>query len=207
MHHVPLSQNLEEILAGPALAADFTVARLLERTHGRGLYLVIVFFCLPFIMPISIPGFSTLCGLVIGFLALGLALRLPPWLPRFIAARPLSSTRLHKVLRGSVKVLRFVEKWIKPRRSAWMAWRPVQVGNALAVAFFAALLALPIPPLIPFTNMLPSYAIIVIAVSMMEEDGVMIWAGYTAGLGTIAYFAFCAEKIAEALAKLLGNAG
>ena len=203
MHRVPLSQNLEEILAGPAQAPDFTVARLLEHTQGRGLYLVIVFFCLPFITPFSIPGFSTLCGFVIGFVALCLALRLPPWLPRFIAQRSLSSGRLHRVLRGSVKVLRFVEKWIKPRGSGWLSWRPVQIGNALALVFLAGMLALPIPPLIPFTNTLPSYAIILIALCMMEEDGVMIWAGYAVGLGSVGYFLFCADKIGHALARWL----
>jgi len=41
----------------------------------------------------------------------------------------------------------------------------------------AFLLALPFPPLPPFTNSLPCYALILIAASMMEEDGILIWIG------------------------------
>jgi hypothetical protein len=49
------------------------------------------------------------------------------------------------------------------------------------------LLALPFPPLPPLTNSLPSYSIILLAASMMEEDGLTIWIAYSVSFGTIVY--------------------
>ncbi len=54
-------------------------------------------------------------------------------------------------------------------------------------------LALPLP--IPLTNALPAPAIVLIAVSMMEEDGGAIFSGYLMTLVTVAYFLFCAGAI------------
>jgi hypothetical protein len=56
--------------------------------------------------------------------------------------------------------------------------------NALLLA-----LPLPLPPFIG-SNALPSYAIIFIAVSMTEEDSIMIWLGYLASSISTASFAF-----------------
>jgi len=74
-------------------------------------------------------------------------------------------------------------------------------GNALLLAFMAFLLALPIPPLILFSNTLPSYAIILLAASMMEEDGVLIWFGYAMSLATVIYLAVVADAIVRFFAK------
>src|SRR5450759_789945 len=60
----PLSQSLAEILREDS-AAGLTLNRLLERTQGRGLFLVIILLCLPFIVPVSLPGLSTLMGSII----------------------------------------------------------------------------------------------------------------------------------------------
>jgi hypothetical protein len=46
---------------------------------------------------------------------------------------------------------------------------------------------LPFPPFPPFTNALPAYSIILLAASMMEEDGVLIWVGYIVSVGTVIY--------------------
>jgi hypothetical protein len=61
----------------------------------------------------------------------------------------------------------------------------------------AFLLALPLPPIPPFTNAFPSYSIILLSAAMMEYDGVLIWAGYGGSALTIIYFTFCAEIIAR----------
>jgi hypothetical protein len=60
------------------------------------------------------------------------------------------------------------------------------------------LLAMPFPPLPPLTNALPCYCIILLAVSMMEEDGVTIWFAYALSLGTIAYLGLNVLLIVEA---------
>jgi len=178
-----------------------TLNELMQRTHGRGIFLVIILLSLPFIAPIGLAGLSNVLGCVIMLLALRLALGLPPRLPRFMGDRPLPTQRLEKIARGSVKFLQVIEKWVRPRQTEWMTWTSARRGNALLLAFMAFLLALPIPPLILFSNTLPSYAIILLAASMMEEDGVLIWFGYAMSLATVIYLAVVADAIVRFFAK------
>ena len=193
--------SLEQILEHESEAEQISLNTLLEKTEGRGLYLVMILLCLPFITPVIVPGASVLFGIVIMFMSLRLACELPPGLPRFIGNRSLPPKGMKAVLRGSVKALRFLERMVKPRRSVWMTWRITRSGNALLVCFMAFLLALPLPPIPPFTNTLPGIAIMLLAMSMMEEDGVMIWYGYAVSAGTTIYFIF----IGDIIYKFLSN--
>ena len=81
-----------------------------------------------------------------------------------------------------------------------MTWRIARLGHALLVAFLAFLLALPLPsPPFLGSNALPCYGIILMAVSMMEEDGVMIWFGYLASIIATLYFAIFGALIVKHL--------
>lgn len=199
MQHVPLSQDLADILSEEAAASALTLNQLLARTEGRGLFLVIILLCLPFVALVSVPGMSTPLGTAIIVIALQLARRKSPRLPRRIGDRVLSPKVRRAILTGGLKVLRFIEKGVRPRRTGWMGWPVVQTVNALVVIYMALLLALPLPPVPPLTNALPSYSIILLAASMMEEDGILIWVGYAVSLGTTVYFAVCAGIIARHL--------
>jgi len=199
--HPPLSEDIRQVLTNAPGALPMTLNELMQRTHGRGIFLVIILLSLPFIAPIGLAGLSNVLGCVIMLLALRLALGLPPRLPRFMGDRPLPTQRLEKIARGSVKFLQVIEKWVRPRQTQWMTWTSARRGNALLLAFMAFLLALPIPPLILFSNTLPSYAIILLAASMMEEDGVLIWFGYAMSLATVIYLAVVADAIVRFFAK------
>ena len=128
---------------------------------------------------------------------------LPPRLPKIFGARSLNPAFQQKLLNGSVKLLRFLEKGVRPRKTQWLSWRLARGCNAVLMSFMAFLLALPIPPVVPFTNTIPSYAIILLAVSMMEEDGVMIWAAYAMSLVAVVYFGVMGEVIIVHLGKWL----
>ena len=143
-------------------------------------------------------------GSAITFLALALAFERRTRLPKFVGEKALPKSAMNKVLRASVRLLRFVEKMVKPRRTPWMAWRASKMLNALIIAWLAFLLALPLPPVpVPFTNMFPGYSIVLMAVAMMEEDGVMIWVGYAAAAFTSFYFVFFFGFISATLIKLI----
>ncbi|MCX8090405.1 MAG: exopolysaccharide biosynthesis protein, partial [Verrucomicrobiae bacterium] len=186
--HEPLSALLARLLSADD-AASLTANQLIARTGGRGLYLVLVLLSLPFVAWVSVPGMSTAFGPAIGWLALRAALGKPTRLPRRLGDRPLSPRVRQAILGGGLKFLRFLEKAIRPRRTGWMSWRAAHLANSLLIVGMSLLLALPLPSP-PFfgSNALPSYAIILIALSMMEEDGVMIWFGYLAALVALAYF-------------------
>ncbi len=192
--------------AHPAGAGGCTLNYLLGGTAGRGLYLVIILLALPFIVPLPLPGLSTILGAIIALLSLRLAFGLPPRLPAAFGERSLPEGVRKRLLGGSVRFLRWIERWVRPRRTQWMGWRSVQCAHGLLLALMALLLALPLPPIMPFSNSLPSYAIILIAVSMMEEDGVLIWFGHAAALVTLITFATFGGVIVAFAGRLFQSA-
>lgn len=197
-----LSQELQRLVEQAAPDVPLTLNVLLAGTGGRGLFLVVILLSLPFITPIPLPGVSTVLGLVIGVLAVRLAMGLPPRLPKALGARSLDGRFTRRVLSGSVRILHFIEKLAKPRRSVWLAWPAVRFINALLVALMAFLLMLPFPPFPPFTNSLPAYSIILLAASMMEADGVLIWAGYAVSAGTAIYLLLIVSAMEAAFLRL-----
>ena len=197
----PLSQSLAEILREDSGPAGLTLNRLLERTEGRGIFLVIILLCLPFIIPASIPGLSTLLGSIILLLSLRLALGKTARLPAFLGERTLPRGVQQRAVGGSVKFLRWLEKFIRPRRTRWLGTHPAKLLNTLLIAALSLLLALPLPtPPFFFSNSLPAYAIILLAASMMEEDGVLIWIAYAVVLANVVFFVLVAGTIAAAIA-------
>jgi len=194
-----LSQKLAQLIEANSAPEGITLNQLLERTEGRGFYLVIILLSLPFIVPLSIPGLSTVLGLAVTLLSLRLALGRTARLPKLMGERRLAPAFQKKLLSGSVKFLRLVEKVVRPRRTPWMATRPARFGNALLMAFMGILLALPFPPLPPLTNSLPSYSLILLAASMMEEDGVTIWIAYAVALGTTVYLVVIVDALGQVI--------
>ena len=201
--HEPLSQRLAQIIDRNDSPEGLTLNSLLERTEGRGFYLVVILLVLPFIVPVSLPGVSTVLGLTVALLTLRVAFGKTARLPKFMGDRRLSPAFQEKVLGGSVKFLRFVEKWVKPRKTAWLAARWAICVNALVMAYLGVLLSLPFPPLPPFTNSLPCYSLILIAASTMEEDGLMIWFGYAVTVATTIYMLLIAEGLEQVYKAVL----
>lgn len=199
--HERLSEKLAQMIEDNSSPDGVSLNDLLEKTDGRGFYLVVILLALPFIIPMAIPGVSTVLGLSVSLLSFKLAFGVQPRLPNFMGNRRISPDFQRKVLKGSVKILRIVEKLARPRRTPWMTTRLARSFNALLMTLMGLLLALPFPPFPPLTNALPCYCIILLAASMMEEDGVMIWFAYLLSLGTVVYLALNIFVIYEAVKK------
>jgi len=152
-----------------------------------------------------VPGMSTVFGSIIALLALRLARNKPPRLPAALGDRPLSPKTRQAILTGGLRFCRFLERFVRPRRTAWMNWRVTGVLHALLILLLALLLALPLPSP-PFfgSNALPSYAIILLAVSVMESDGLLIFSGYLAAAVTMAYFVLSWQLVSHYLARWWG---
>jgi hypothetical protein len=201
----PLSQSLARLVEAGGANSVVSTNQLLERTEGRGTYLVMLLLALPFVAWVSVPGMSTLIGPIIGLLALRLARNKPPRLPSFLGDRQFTPKTRQAILAGGLKFCRFLERFVRPRRTTWMTWRVTQVVHALLIVFMAFLLALPLPSP-PFfgSNALPSYAIILLAVSMMEADGVLILFGYLAAGVAATYFVLFWNLMAHHLVEWWG---
>ncbi len=192
MAHEPLSQTLERLATDPEVKC---LNDVVARTQGRGIFLVIILLCLPFITPLPIPGVSNVIGLSLFVVALRLFVAAPTSLPRFLGEKPWSAERMERVIRASLRVLRWLERVVKPRRSDWLARIWAVRLHAALLGLMALCLALPLPPIIPFSNSVPAYAIILLSASMMEHDGAMIWFAYAAVVATMMYFGLFAGAL------------
>ncbi len=201
----PVPKKLSEEIA--ALRDRFatgplTLGEVVTVLQGRAWTLVLVLLTLPFVTPIPLPFLSTPFGLAIALISLRMALGQKPWLPEKLLAKPLPPGFFGAVLRFSGRVLRVLEKFLRPRM-AWLAETPwLARTHALAMGIAAIVLLLPLP--IPFSNAFPAWLILLVAGGLLERDGGAILAGYGVGAGGIAFFYFLGEAAVRLLEAAKG---
>ena len=167
-----------------------TLKALMERTGREGMLLVCALSTLPFLIPVSIPGVSTVFGAAIVLLATALFLNRLPWLPERILHKPLDAQKLVPALRKGVKVVSKVDGWLNER---WLGMTTpgMQRLNAAAVVFGGILLMAPLG-LIPFSNTAPAVGILFLTLGMLQRDGLFVLLGYVGLVITVIYFSILA---------------
>lgn len=175
----PLSEMLSD-LAGDESRERISVGDLLQVLRDRALAAMLLVFALPNILPAP-PGLSALLGAPLLFLAAQLALGRPPWLPRLISERSMTRSHFTSLMDRAVPWLARAERLLRPRLGV-LARPPPEYGLGLVCLFLALILFLPIP----LGNMLPSLAICLIALGLLEHDGVWILAGLFTAVVSVA---------------------
>jgi hypothetical protein len=167
---------------------SITIRELLELVGEQGLLLFCGILTLPFLIPVSIPGVSTVFGIIIILIGVGVTLNRVPWLPQRLMSRSIAREHLVPALEQGEKVFARLERWIKPRMKNMTTGLVINRVNGLALTLGGILLIFPLG-LIPFSNTLPAIAILLLAMGMLQRDGYFIVAGYVALVATIIYFA------------------
>ncbi len=165
-----LSEELDEVLR-LATGETVPVRVLVEHLSGRGTALLAIFLVLPFLQPIPLPGVSTPFGIAIVLLGAAMALGRPLWLPRRWLDHELRSALVIRIGSGGQRLLRKVERFIKPRGLWFHRHRWAHSIAGIVIAVSGAELALPLP--IVFTNTLPALTIATTGVGLLEEDAVL----------------------------------
>ncbi len=92
-----------------------TLRELIYLPGGRVCLLLVLLLALPFTTPIPIPGLSTPFGLAIALIALRLSLGQRPLPPKNLARKELPGGFIGKIFTFAEKVLRFLERFLRPR--------------------------------------------------------------------------------------------
>ena len=186
-HDAPLGEQLATIIE--QLPEDHLTLRELLHTFGdEGLLLLTVLLTLVFLIPVSIPGVSTVFGAAILLVGVSRLLGRPLWLPRRLQDRALPADKLRPGLHAGMKWVGRMERISRPRRLPIFAeGRLANVVNNLA--FIAAALLLMAPfGFVPFSNTIPAVALLLYAIGMIQRDGGAILLGHLANIGTVVYF-------------------
>lgn len=202
----PLSAMLSEV--GHTLRGeDISVRELLAQIGEQGMLVFAIFLIVPFLVPVSIPGVSTVFGLLITLIGLGVMANRMPWLPAKLMDRRVPAKHLSRAFEQGAKLVARLERFLHPRLAGLSSGAAMKRFNGLMLVVAGVLLMFPLG-LVPFSNTLPGLAILFLAVGMLQKDGVFVLLGYLLILATIVYFAALfagALAAGQGLRKLLSG--
>ncbi len=159
-----------------------TIFQLANWLGDRSFGFLLVFFALPNVLPIALlPGISILTGVPLTLLALQLVFGFSkPYLPNWIGTKSFSRHDFKKIIDTAVPWLQKMEFFMKPRL-LWLSGPYGKWTQGLFCFVLASVLTLPIP----FGNILPASAIILLALGLIEKDGLCILLGGITGIISI----------------------
>lgn len=198
----PLPRKLSEELAALHLRAGeraVTLREVIYVLRNRAYLLLVILLSLPFIQPVPLPGLSTPLGLAIVLIALRLSLGQRPWLPMRIQRAELPAGFFGKLMTLTERLIRFLESVLRPRWSPVTGTALLCQLHAIIILISALILLLPLP--IPFSNILPAWAIFLLACGLLERDGLFITLGYIAFAIGAAYFILLGGVAEEAVQR------
>lgn len=167
-----------------------------ERSFGVLLLILALINCIP--MP---PGGSTVFGATMMLVGLQLLVGLQePWFPGFIRRRSIPRAAFRSGVNRLVPYLQRIESWTRPRAS----WLTTGIGERLAAVFIVILsfvVSMPIPIV---GNIPPSIAISIIAMGLIERDGLHLLGGLAVGVVAFAINAGVVAAIVVAAMQAFG---
>ncbi len=138
---------------------------IIDRLDERSFGLVMLLLALIAL----VPGLSTFIGVLVTVPAVQMILaRHRPVLPRFVAGRRIRTRTLARLISRTIPLLRRMEKLIRPR------WPTPFETTKRVVGVVILLLALTLVGPIPLSHVIPSVAVMLVALAYLEEDGVML---------------------------------
>lgn len=181
MEHKRVSLVLRAVIE-TAPGDTISVREIIEAFGERAFGFVIILFSLPNCIPAP-PGMNSVFGIPILLFAVQLALGFKkPWLPRRILDKRFRVATFRKIIDAAEPKLRRVENLLRPRHTALFGPR----GDRL-IGTFAVILALCVIVPLPGTNWVPSIALVILSMAILQEDGLVLGFGILAGIVGIAY--------------------
>ncbi|WAC64647.1 exopolysaccharide biosynthesis protein [Pseudoxanthomonas sp. SL93] len=165
-----------------------SLGELLDVFSDEGLLLLTILLTLVFLIPVSIPGVSTVFGAAILLVGISRLIGRPLWLPQRLKARALPADRLRPGLKAGMTWVRRLERISRPHRlRVFVDGRAQDVFNNLAFILAALLLMAPFG-FVPFSNTLPALALLLYAIGFIQRDGGAVLLGHLSNIGTMIYF-------------------
>jgi len=193
-------QRLSDVIEGfgederPVL----TVGQMLEQFDSRAFGAMLLVFGLLNCLPLP-PGSSTILSLPILLLAPQIAWGSDiPWLPRRLVEHPLKRDDLRGLFRRLTPIVRRMELVTRPRLKILFG----PVGERL-IGVVCTLLALVLVLPIPLGNLAPGATVAVLALALLQRDGLLALLGYLMAAVSVGLLVLSAGVVAAAVERLL----
>ncbi|MBX3062949.1 MAG: exopolysaccharide biosynthesis protein [Anaerolineae bacterium] len=202
-----LSDTLQHVATTLQPEHKVSLRTLLHLMGEQGMLLFCLFLTVPFLLPVSIPGVSTVFGVAIVLIGVGVMLNRIPWLPKVVLERTVEAAHLIPALQKASHALSRVERLIRPRWLMLTHGATVNRFNGFMLIFAGLLLMAPFG-LVPFSNTLPALAILGLAIGILQRDGLLVILGHLMVLATVIYFGVLAAGLVlagQGLHSLIGS--
>jgi len=182
---------------------NLTLSEIVNLLGKDGLLLFAALLTVIFLIPVSIPVFSTVFGVIIFFIGLSQLLNKSFWLPKKVKTKTISAEKFRTSLHRGTKWFRFLEKMSKPQRLSFLVSNKIASKiNSFSILIGSLLLMLPFG-LMPFSNTLPAITILFLSIGFLQKDGVIVILGYLSLLGTFVYFGLFFSTITLAFKHII----
>lgn len=160
-------------LSGPE---GLTLREIRDELDERGFGLMILILAIPCLVP-ALYGVPQIVGIPILLLAgQMLAGRIEPWLPEAVLKRRVSKAWLERMADFATKRMGWFERLSRPRLTLFTVGWAERI-----VALFMILATVTI--VLPMTNTVPSVALTLLAVGLIQRDGLFVLAGAAVATG------------------------
>jgi hypothetical protein len=161
----PTSFALEAMIDAIRAEKQVTVDWLMERLGSRSFGIVLLLLAVLGLLP----GVSAVAGIMLMVPAVQMILGRPgPVFPRRIGAWHFEGQGFAAIIRRAVPVLRWLERFIRPR------WATPFAATKRVVGVVVLLLGVNLLVPLPLSNLLPALAIALIAFAYLEADGMLL---------------------------------
>lgn len=179
MKIIPVSELLL-MLADKNKNREFvSLGEINEYLSERGFALLMILFAFPMAIPLPYPpGFTTILGLPLLIFSIQMLFGFPkPVLPNWIANKNIKSSHLVFAIEKSNKYFKMIEKFLRPR----MEYFSSSAGEKM-IGFVSLLSSITIALPIWGGNALPSAGIVIMALGLLDKDGVVVIIGVIVSL-------------------------
>jgi hypothetical protein len=192
VHTSDLLKRLIDEVPKDKVDLDWLLGHLQKRAFGLLLLILAI--------AILVPGLGIIASIAIVYPAVEMMLgRDRPSLPRFLTKRAIATHRFTKWSARILSVLRAIERVSRSR------WHTPLGATKRAVGLLVLLLAISgIWPL-PLINVLPAVTIALLAVALLQEDGLLLAASFAIAILSLVVFGALVWTSAGAIDHLFGN--
>lgn len=193
-----ISDRLDQLVADATsdhVTLDWVLAQLHERAFGLFLLILALPCCIPFLY-----GIPQVVSLPLMFVSAQILMgRRVPWLPQKLGQRKVSTSGLQSLAQRAGPWLRRIEAISRPRLAA-LTQAPMDRLVGLALVLFSASILVPLPG----TNTVPGFAVVLVAMGLLQRDGVLVMLGSVLGTAWIATLLFAGATLASLIKAWLG---
>lgn len=193
-----ISQRFHQLVEeadGTTVSLGWVMSQLHEQAFGLFLLILALPCCIPFLY-----GIPQVVALPLMFVSAQILFgRETPWLPERLSAREVTTEGLSRLAARAEPWLHRIETVSRPRLAV-LTRAPADRAVGLALVLFSASILVPLPS----TNTVPGIAVVIVAMGLLQRDGILVILGAILGTAWVGTLIFAGATLVSLLRSWVG---